>query len=72
MELAIQQLRSLEGFLAPLHPLNLLPIWARPKAFSNLGNDVINGINGGSQVVVVVAEDPFLNMVPCLNVGIQV
>ena len=59
-------------FLAPIHPKNSLPIWARPKAFLNLGNDIINGINGGSRVVVVVAQDPFLNMVPCLNIGMQV
>ena len=52
MELAIQWLRSLERFPAPIHPMSLLPIWAQPKAFSNLGNGIHDDISRESLVVV--------------------
>ena len=44
------------GFLLPIHPLNSLPIWARPKASSDLGNDIFKDTNGGSRVIEVVAH----------------
>ena len=52
VELAIQYFCSLVGFLAPIHLTSLLPIWAQPKAFSNLGNGIHDDISRESLVVV--------------------
>ena len=52
VELALQQFQTLEGRLPPIHPLFSLPLWAKPTAFSNLGNIIIRG----SRVVEVVAH----------------
>ena len=48
-----QQFRGVGGFPPPIHPSFSLPLWAPPKALSNLGNVVFKDLSGVSRVVVV-------------------
>ena len=61
-----KQLQSLESFPAPIHLSSLLPSWAQPKAFTNLGNNIHDDISR-EKLVVVHSEGKEAQKLECLQ-----